>query len=1032
MLTGVLAFSQNRVVTGTVIDEKGNGIPRASIKINGSSSQGVSATSDGVFSLRAKQGDKLTVSNVNFESQVVTVGASSNLGSIILLANKGFNDLVVVTSVNTGIQKRNKDEFTGTATTIKAKDLTVAKPVNLQNGLTGKVVGLNVTTTNSGVFGDTRLTIRGNRSLTGNNQPMLVVDGVPISLGFLNSLNPNDIVDVTTLKSSSSTAIYGPDGVNGAIIVTTRKGTTGPASITLSHTVQLEKVSFLPKFQTNFGAGSSVDIFGQGVYDGVENQGYGDLLDGSVRQLGRTGPNGEILNHTYIARPNEKKDFFNTGVTNQTDLSFVANNFYLSAQHVNINGILPKDQNRRISLKMSASRDITPKLNTSFTMNYVQGKYNVNAGGSFGNGRDYLPYWNVINTPINVPLNDFKNWQTDYFASPNGFYNDYYSNPYWAVDNFRSDGRSNDVISNLQFNYKLSPSINLTYRLGGTFTNATDKSTSGALTYSAFAKSSGKNIAASGDRAAGVIDNSSYSTRVNSELFATYSKQVKKFSFELLAGQSYRETNSQATRVSSTNLGIPSVFNISVRKGEPSASESDSKTKLERYFGKLSIGFNKWAYVDFTGSYDRDSRLANPNNYQSKDIGFFYPSVAGSMVLSNAIPAIKNSNLISFLKVRGAVSRTGNVNLGAYSLENTFSQVNGFPYGTLIGFSANDVLRQSTYKPEFVNNKEVGLEIALLKNKINFEGTAYTQNNTNQIITVAYSAATGYPSSLLNAAAFTNKGIELELKLTPLVKLGKYTVNYNINYSIQDSKVTKLIDGVDELGIGNGNYVVVNSPAYVFKVSDYNRDPQGRVIVDANGLPTQADLLQQFGRTTAKNLLGMTLSVARGNFGLSATAEYRGGNLILSDIGSDLDFTGLSLRSAQNQRQRFLFPNSSIETSPGKFEPNTSVYTTGGYDFWSKGVNTNIDANYLSSGAFWKLREIALTYSFPKELFSDSKAIKGATVSFSGRNLLTWLPKTNQWTDPEFSNTTGNAQGVNTIGNNPPSRVFGANVTLNF
>jgi hypothetical protein len=387
-----------------------------------------------------------------------------------------------------------------------------------------------------------------------------------------------------------------------------------------------------------------------------------------------------------------------------------------------------------------------------------------------------------------------------------------------------------------------------------------------------------------------------------------------------------------------------------------------------------------------------------------------------------------------FKKLRAALSKTGNVNLGAYSLENTYSQTNGFPYDNLLGFTSNNTLRQPNYEPEFVKNLEFGAEIGLLNNKVNFEVTAYNQTNTNQIITVAYSSATGYPNALLNAADFTNKGLELDLKLTPLFKMGKLNIDFKINYSHQQNKVTKLVDGVDELGIGNGNFIIVGESAYTFKLSDYLRDPQGHVIVDGvTGYPSLDPVAKKFGQTLPKNIYGATVTVSYKNLSLSAVGDYRTGNQIYSDIGSNMDFTGISYRSGQNGRRPFVFPNSVIQAVPGVYSPNTSVYTqSGGYGFWSQtSYNTGVNSNYLCSGAFVKLRELALTYTLSPSLFTN-KGIKGMSVAITGRNLMTWLPKTNQWTDPEFSNTTGNAQGVNTLDNTPPTRIFGANVTLQF
>ncbi len=1027
MCSTMLTLAQVRQISGQIKDNTGEPVKFATVTESGTKNA-TTTDASGNFSIKVKgAGAKLMISAVGFDSQEIT--PAGTIVSATLVRNTQEMATVVVTGL--GVQRQAKELGYSTAK-VKAAELTQAKVVNLQNGLTGKVSGLNIQTVNNGVFADTRITLRGIRSLTGNNQPMLVLDGVPIALSYISSINPNDIADVTILKSSSSTAIYGPDGVNGAIVITTKKGTKAKPSITLSHTVQLEKVSFMPLFQAQFGSGSSEDDNHNGVYDPIENQGYGDAFDGSIRQIGRDGPGGIQQFVSYEARPDEKRKFWNTGMTNQTDFSIATGDYYMSFQNVDINGVMPKDKNKRVAINLSANKEFSSKFKSSFSLRYTQSKYDVNAGGSFGNGRDYTPYWNLVNSPMQIPITRYKNWKTDYWSSPDGFYNDYYHNPYWAVDNFRENGRIDDVLGNMQFDYKVNSDINITYRLGATYTNQTSKSTQGALNYSAFAIASGKSTAQSNIPAA-LIDASSYSSRLNSELFATYRKQFGDFRVEALVGQSYREINSKSMTTSSDNLGIPQVFNISVRKGEPDVSEGNSQTKLERYFGKVSVGYNNWAFAEVTGSNDIDSRLANPYNYDYSKISFFYPGVSVSAVLSEAIKEIKDSKYISYLKVRGALSKTGNVNLGAYSLENTYSQVNGFPYGTLIGFSANNTLRQASYKPEFVKNAEFGIEAGFLKNRINFEATVYQQKNTDQIITVAYSVATGYPNALLNAADFTNKGVELDLKLTPLVNLGNVSVDFKMNYTHQNNVVNKIVDGVDELGIGNFNFIMVGQSAYTFKMSDYLRDAQGRVIIDANtGYPTIDPVTKKFGRTLPTDIFGASININYKNISLSAVADYRTGNQIWNGLGPDMDFSGISLRSAQNNRQPFIFPNSVIETAPGVYTPNTNVYTqSGGYGFWSQSVNTAANTNYLCSGAFVKLREVALTYNMPSNIFGKS-GIKGASVSITGRNLFTWLPKTNQWTDPEFSNTTGNAQGVNTRNNTPPTRIFGANVTLNF
>ncbi len=1028
LVLSVLAFAQ-RTVTGTVRDDKGEIIPFATVSEVGKKNS-VRADANGVFSIKAADGAKLQITSSGHQDQTVTVSGTT-VNAVLVTRSEQLSEVVVTTAL--GVQRQARELGYSTAK-VRASELTQSKAVNITNGLTGKVSGLTIQQTNNGVFGDNRITLRGIRSLTGNNQPMLVLDGVPVSLGFINSLNPNDVADVTILKSASSTAIYGPEGVNGAIVITTKKGVKGRPQVTVSHTIQLEKISYFPKLQSQFGSGSSIDANGNGIYDPIENQGYGDAFDGSLRQIGRTAPDGSQYQVTYVARPDEKSKFFNTGVTNQTDVSFATGDFYLSAQNVGIRGIIPGDENNRRNFRLRSEKEYN-NFKASFNVNYTRSDYNITTQPD----RDHSPYWLLINTPMEIPITQFKNWRSNYWASPNGYFNDYYSNPYFIIDNYRTKGSSDDLYGNVELNYKLFQGVNITYRISESMSNSLAKSTRGSFTYSDFAKSSGKNIAASGDLNASVADVTNNSNRLTSELFLTMSKKVKDFKFDVLLGQSFRQITSKATGISSNNLGQSTTYNVVLRKGEPTVSEGDSKQRLERFFGRVGVGYKDWAFLEGTASYDIDSRLANPFQVISYDkIGFFYPGVNASILLNQVIPALKNSNVFSYAKIRGAISKTGNVNLGAYNLENTYGLSTFFPYGTTLGFGSTGTLVQPNYKPEFVNNKEVGLELGFLKNRINLEANAYTQDNTDQIINVAYSATTGFNRSLLNAASFTNKGLEFDLKLTPLIKIGKLSVDVKANYTYQTNKITKIIEGVDQLGVGNANFAIVGMPAFVFKLTDYVRDAQGHVIVDRNtGMPKTDPNTKVFGNTLPNNILGLSMNLNWKGLTVSAVADYRSGNQIYSgNLGNALDFSGISQRSALNSRRAFVFPNSVYDDGTGKLVTNTNVYTQSyGYNFFSQDVNTGVQSNYLSSGSFWKLREVAISYTIPMKVFGSgvNNYIKGVTVSLNGRDLYTWLPKTNQWTDPEFSNSSSsNGQGVSDLYNTPPTRKFGATLQVQF
>lgn len=1013
LLLCMTTFAQTRTVSGQIKNDKGESVPFATVTEMGTQNA-VKADANGGFKIAIKEKSQLSISATGFTSRVFSI--NSNNPTLVLETKEGQMQEVVVTAL--GINKQPRQLGYSTAK-VTGKEITTAKAVNIQNGLTGKVSGLNIATVNNGVFADTRITLRGIRSLTGNNQPLLVIDGVPVGLGYLNRLNPNDVDDINILKGASAASLYGPDGVNGVIIVKTKRGTkNGTPVVTVSNTTQFENVLFLPKFQKQFGQGSSIDANGIGVYDQVENQQYGDEFDGSERELGRPNDKGEQQKVPYSALIGEKEKYFATGITSQNDVSISAKDFYLSAQDVNIGGTLAGDKNRRTTFSFKSAKEYG-KFNADFTLTYTKSQYDVASNGA---------YWEVFNTAQNVPLTQYKDWRNNTWASPNHYFNDYYTNPYFIKDRQRSRGTSNDLIASTTLTYKILPWLNATYRAGTTVSNSYSKSTSEAFTYSPYARTSGK-YNTTNDIFASVGDGQSASSRITSEAFLSGQKDFGKFNVDGLLGQSYRETFSKSMGVSGNNLIIPTLFNLSNRTGEPGASESFSETKLMGVFGKVAVGYDNWAFLEVTGRNDWDSRL--PKSGQS----FFYPGASASVVLSDAIEAIKNSNLISYLKLRGSVSKSGNVNLGAYSLDPTYGVAGGFPYGSLPGFTASSSVNNPGIKPEFVNSKEVGFEVSILKNRISLEATAYTQENSNQILSIQISRSTGYSSSLVNAANFTNKGVEFDLKLTPLVSLGALKVNVKTNFTLQDSKVNSVYEGLNEVGIGNGNFAITGYPAFMFKLTDYNRDTEGRVIVDAKtGYPSQNPTPVMFGRTMPKYIFGVNPSFEYKSFTLTVTADYRAGHQVYHGIGPDMDFTGISGRSGENGRMRFIMPNSVYDDGTGKYVPNTDVLVrAGGYGFYeATATNRGINSNYITSAAAWKVREIALTYDVPAAALGKTKFVKGASLGVVARNVFTFLPSTNQWTDPEFANTTGNAGGVNNSSILPPNRLYGFNISLRF
>ncbi|MFT3910591.1 MAG: SusC/RagA family TonB-linked outer membrane protein [Ferruginibacter sp.] len=1038
IFSGILASAQSRTISGQVRDLQGNAVGFASVTEKGTTN---ATTTDaaGNFTIKVKSAvATLVVSVVGYDKQEVEAPGSNV--SVALVRNTQELTAVVVTSLG---QVRQKASLGYSTATVKAKELTQATPVNITQGLNGKVSGATINQTNSGVRGTTRITLRGIRSITGSNQPMLILDGIPLPLDYFNSINPNDIVDVNILKSNSATAVYGPEGVNGAVIVTTKRGGR-KASITFSQTTQLEKIAYMPKFQTEFGGGYNQDpLTGDGTFEAIEQQSWGIRFDGSIRQYGQTGPNGEKLMLANSYNPKGRVNFFQTGVTNQTDASYAAEGFYLGAQNVHISGTVPGDVERRRAVTLRAEKEFN-KFKAILSIRYTNTKYDVT-------GNNTLIYYGVTGAPGNYDLSRFKNWRTDYFSSPDGYYTPYLDNngktPYFAKDSRRENGNADDIFGNMELNYKLTNWLNVVYRVGANVTTQTTHSTQEPFQRSAFSQTlrdpAAQDVTAqvSDQIATGRTSGFDFGNRYTQEFLTNFNTKVKNFGFNGTLGWSLRDTKGRITQVGSNNLVFSEFLTYANRAGEPTTGETHYNTKLRRWFARVGIDYKNMIFLEGTGSYDTDSRLApTGTNWTNSNISFFYPGVNASILIHKLIPGLEENKILNYIKLRGAVTKTGNIgSVAAYSNATTFGLGTFFPYGSVLGFQQGTT-KYSPLKPEYVRSNEVGIELGFLKNRINLEATYYAQDNTDQILNIALSNTTGYTTLIANAGSFHNNGLELDLKLTPLVKIGQLSVDLKLNYSRQTNKMTKVIGDTKELGIGNFNYAIVGKPVFTFKLTDYERDSAtGKVIVDAkSGMPSPAQELHTFGNTLPTDIFGINLNATFKGFTFGVTAEYRGGNQIVADqLGGFLDDNGISARSAANGRRAFIFPNSVYKDASGKLVPNTSVYTEDyGRLFYNTDLNTGIVSNYLCSGAFWKLREVSLSYSLPARIFKGN-FVKGITVAVSGRNLLTWLPKSNVWTDPEFSANgnaaySGNATGRSTGYNLPPTRIFGGNVVVNF
>ncbi|MBL7728878.1 MAG: SusC/RagA family TonB-linked outer membrane protein [Dinghuibacter sp.] len=1049
LLVTALSFAQQtREVTGKVIDEKGEPVPFASVSIKGSKGGGT-ANADGTFSIRAKDGDILVISSQKSRKEVGIT--SSNVGTVVLERVVQTGEMVTVVTTALGVQ-RQPEQLAYSITRVSGAELTKAKTPSFQNGLQGKVSGLNVQNASNGVTGDTRILLRGIRSLTGENRPLLVLDGTPLGIAssdLLNTINPNDITDVNIIKGNTGAGVYGQDGANGVLVITTRKGVRNKPVINIGSTIQFDKVSYYTEIQDQYGNGEAEDPNGNPIYWGETNNAFGDRFDGSLRQVGATLQNNSVLLLPYKSQLSDRLKFWNTGVTFQKDVSLSTGDdnsrFYMSVQDVTIDGVKPKDESRRTSFRMNASRDFN-RLKAGFNINYIQGSYDINVddtrGAWAGENSVATILWQI---PVNIPISMLKDYKNNPFAAPDGYVGLYTKNPYMQLDNNRQVRRTDALIGNIDLSYRISPWLSAQYRLGVNVDNLTQKTTRAALLYGAWAKAN-RGFA---DFRPAVADNSRFRNTIRSEFFLNAKKKLNDFSIDVLLGNSVRQSYQKGINLAGNNLVIPTLFNVSNRTGEPIGSEGILKYRVAAFFGKATIGYKEFAYLDFGSRYEQDSRLPiNANDFN-------YPSAGLSLVLHKAIPSLAESRRISYLKVRGSYAKSGNVNLLPYELESTYTvagtgTLQNFPFGTLPGYSADNLNFDPNIKPEFVETKEVGLEIGFNKNKIMLEATGYITDNTNQIIQIRTSSATGFTGVQTNAAAFQGKGIELDLRLSPLVTIKDFSMDLKLNYTLQETEITQLYPGLDEIGIGTNtnNFGIVGFPAFVFKLVDYKRDAQGRVIVDRNtGLPSRDPSLKRYGRTMPKDLFGANFTANYKNFALSVSADYKGGHYIFHGTGGNMDFGGQGMNTIRFGRERFVFPNSVYEdpANPGKYIPNTNVLTnSGNANFWTTGDNfINIQTNYLTSAASWKIREIVLSYNVPSKALGNGKVIKAATIALTGRNMFMFRPKTNWYADPDFNFSSGgdnpeftrggNAMGIYTAANYLPStRTMGFSINLTF
>jgi TonB-linked SusC/RagA family outer membrane protein len=1054
MLFCALAYAQNRTISGQVRGEDGSPIPFATITVKGTKS-GTSADANGNFSINAKTGDILVVSAVNFSAKETKVGTSSSVSILLPKANSLIDEVVVTAQ---GIRRRPK-ELGYSVGRVTTEEITNGRSPQLAQSLSGKVSGLAIFNVNQSVDPSVKITLRGYRSLTGNNDALIVIDGLqqpPGSSTMLNLLNPNDIESITVLKGGQAATLYGSDGVNGALVITTKKGKAGKAKITYSNSTNIEKLVQLAQFQDKYGSGSHYAAsYGTTGYKtdylarmkdnwrSYENQQFGDAYDGSMRPAGRTLEDGSVLMLPYSPIKGERERIWNTGFTTNNQVSVSGGSgvstFFLSAENNITHGIVPEDKSDRTGIRMAASTE-AGRLKASFNAAYVKANYD----------RTTFDFYNeTINQAAHIPLSTFRDWRNNKFANPNGYYNDYFTNPYFRLENDRTKYGDDNLSGNLELNFKISNWLNLYDRLGVMNNSRQRTTTQGQFFHSVWAKSKatvpapwdqkdGSGITrALTDLQGSVYDATTVENLLSNDLQAQLGHDFGDISTRGLIGFSTYDRKSRIVEVSSNSIVVPDVYNVSNRRGELGGGEENVQYRKYGYYADATAGWKDMIFLHGTARFDATSKFYKP--YRDASLySYAYYGADVSAVITDLLPALKN-NVLSYAKLRAGYSKNGNDNLGTgvnYGLDPTFPSPLGFPYGNTVGNTVGDVLPDANLKPEFVKSWEVGGEFQFLNNRFGLDLTYYNQKSEGQVLTVKIPNTTGYPNLRVNVGDTKNWGYEADLR-AQIIRSANVNWDFSVRYSYNDNKVLKLYQGVPEFSYGAFSYaapyVILNQSFPALKAISYVRDSATGLIMvnNSTGYPLTTGPLKNFGRTIPKHILGAGTKFNFKAITLSTNWEYRGGNVIYSDLGRQMTFTGSGKWT--EDRAPHVFPNSAyVDPASGKVIPNTSLNVREAeYSLWVDQYRL-IAENFVAPGWFIKLRDINLSYEFPSNLVSKTGIFSSANIALYGRNLITIVDKKNQFTDPEYSFTTNNGLGVSTTTQTPPVRQYGVNLNITF
>lgn len=1008
-LLAVTVNAQERTITGTVTAANDKlPIPAVSIRVNGQK-VGTSTGANGRYSLKVNAAAKvLEFSYLGYKSQAITIGSQTEI-NVVLQDDQNSLSEVVVTALGV---KRDKRTLTYSATQVGGNDLVAAKENNLVNAMAGKVAGVQITNASGAPGSSSKIVIRGNSSLTGDNGALFIIDGVPMdnseagnpdgALGNGGTSNraididPNIIETMTILRGAAATALYGSSAAKGAVIITTKSG-AGKPTINISSGVTFDN-AILPGFQDKYAQGTN-GTYVDGNNGKLSSGSWGPLIDGLT------------VNGEPVKKHDPRKEFFRTGFTTDNTVtvgggSADKSNYFFSYSYLKTKGTIPSTDFGRHSLFAKFTNKITDEVTLTGQINYVNSVNDrLPEGNAFSN-----PLWTVYSAPISwdpFPTTNPDGTQRVYRAARN--------NPYWLVDNVLFTSAVNRFLPVFTVNYTPYSWLTITERAGADIYN------------------DGTNY----HEAIGIIGSESDNGKVynreinykqfNNDLIIEAKKNLGSDWFgSILIGNNILSNNVRTVYDKGVGLSVANYYNIANASTVSSSIYDATKRKIG-FYAQMTTEYKKMLTLSLTGRYDGSSVLSPDHNF------YPYGSASAGFVFTEPLHMNEN-NILNFGKIRVAYSYVGNDAVAPYSLGSPYSQASvgniQFPVkggnGPQNGFLVSNTYGDPNLRNEVVKEFETGVELKMFKNRLNIEATYFDKRSQDLITTTPITPSSSKVAATINAASMYNKGIELVLNGTA-IKTKEITWNIGLTFTKINNKVTDIGQGLENIQFAGftspGVFAYKNQAYGVIYGTKYARNDAGKLLIDDKGYPIIDDKLGVIGNTTPKWNAGFTTSFSYKGFTLAAVLDMKKGGDVYNLDGHYLDFYGVT-KKTQNRGETKVFDG--VRASDGK--PNTTPAVLD--QAYYQNNESVVDENGVEDGTYIKLRQLTLSYNFLPS-FIKKTPFKGLSVALTGRNLWYYFPHYTG-SDPEVSlYGSGNANGFTNFVT-PSNRSYNIAVKVTF